>query len=468
MNKVKYYQNLVLIFFFTSINFALFSQQKVLVKDIIFTGLKHTKTWTALQELDFKKNDSINLTDIATIIDANEKRLLSTGLFNLCNINIKEWDEVNNNLQFVIDVKENWYIYPAPIFELADRSFNVWAKEMNCDFKRVNYGLRLDHLNLTGYKDKLKLILQTGYTRKYELEYQFPYIVKNWGLTVNAVFSEQKEMGYITQNNKVLFKKYADERILVQRFRAGITFTNRTNVYLSQSLKAEYHSNTVDKIVVEELNPNYFPNGNDYIKYIKLEYILKYNRTIFPTYPEGGYAFSVEARKDGLFLGNYSNASVALDYEKYFKPSKRLITGFKIKGKVNLENNDIPYSNNSAIGYGKDVIRGYELYVMDGTNFAWLKTAIKFNLFDKKYAMKYMPLSAFKVMPIRMFVKWATEIGYAYEPTYINTNNFNNRLLVGYGPGLDLLLYNNFLLSFEYSFNHTGEHNIFYKSSFNF
>ena len=80
-----------------------------------------------------------------------------------------------------LEVKESWYIYPAPIFELADRSFNVWWKEMNCDFDRVNYGIRIDHLNLTGRKDKFKIKFQQGYTRKYELEYNFPLPQRHLG-----------------------------------------------------------------------------------------------------------------------------------------------------------------------------------------------------------------------------------------------------------------------------------------------
>jgi outer membrane protein assembly factor BamA len=457
----------VVAFIFSSL--FIFSQHKVMVKAIEFKGLKHTKENVVLQELDFAINDSIDISNISSILEKNEKRLLSIGLFNLCDMNIKQWDEASNSLVVFIDVKENWYIYPAPIFELADRSFNVWWKEMNRSLSRVNYGLRLDHLNLTGNKDKFKIILQSGYTRKYESEYIFPYIYKNWGLRINAVFSENKEIGYINFSNKVLFKKYDDERILLKRFRTGITAVNRLNVYTNQFFKAEYHYNQVNDIVVKDLNPSYFPNGDKFIKYLKLEYVLKYNRTIFPTYPEGGYAFSVEARGEGFGIGNYNNSGLAIDYEKYFNPTKKLILGFKVKGKINFTNNVVPYSNNSAIGYGSDVLRGYELYVMDGTRFAWGKTAVKYNLLDKIYSLgKYMKIGAFKKMSIRLFTKWTTEVGYSYEPTYIASNTFNNRMLIGYGPGLDLLLFNNFVVSAEYNYNHTGQGSIFYKSSFNF
>lgn len=459
----------ILVFIALCSYFSIAAQENVLVIDILFKGLNHTKKSVALRELDFQINDSIDIANLATIIDRNEKRLLSTGLFNLCDINIKRWDEETNSLIILIEVKENLYIYPAPIFELADRNFNVWIKEMNASFKRVNYGVRLDHLNLTGNKDKFKFIFQTGYTRKYEGDYKFPYLYNNWGLNVNMVFSENKEIGYKTQENKILFKKYSNEEVLLSRFRTGITASHRLDVFTNQFFKIEYNYNKVNDKVINELNPFYYPNGDNYIQYLRLEYVLKYNRTVFPTYPEGGYAFSVELRYDGLGFGNFKNSSLAIDYAKYFKPTKRLIAGFKVKGKTNFGDNVIPYSNNVAIGYGTDGLRGYELYVADGTAFCWAKTEIKFNVLDKMINLaKYMPLSAFKQFPIRVFARWSTESGYAYERTYTSTNSFNNRWLIGYGPALDILLVNNFLFSIEYNYNHTGESGVFYKSSFNF
>ena len=63
---------------------------------------------------------------------------------------------------------------------------------MNCDFDRVNYGIRIDHLNLTGRKDKFKIKFQQGYTRKYELEYNFPYPKGTWGVGAVISYAENK------------------------------------------------------------------------------------------------------------------------------------------------------------------------------------------------------------------------------------------------------------------------------------
>jgi outer membrane protein assembly factor BamA len=445
------------------------SAQKVKIEDISIIGNNHTKPIVVYKELDFKVGDSLDLFKIAKIFDENEKRLLSIGLFNLCKMNLKSLDSDKNTANIEINVKEGWYIYPAPIFELADRSFNVWVKEMNCNFARVNYGGRLDHLNLTGHRDKLKLKVQTGYTTKYELNYGLPYLFNSWGLSFNSSYAQNKEIGYINEGNKVLFKKLADERVLLRRLRIGMELSNRFNVFGTQYLNLQYHNNRIDDVVNKELNPNYFPNRGNYIQYLSLEYYYKYNKTVFPIYPEGGYAYALYAKKDGLGFGNYNQFSVGGEYEAYKKITKRIILGGKIKINSFLGKSDIPYSNNSALGYGRDALRGYELYVMDGKSYGWYKSSARILFLDRKYSIDdYVPLKAFNVIPIRMYLKLTNEGGYAYEPLYINTNTLNNKFIHGGGPGLDIILYNNALISLEYNFNILGQKSFYYKSSLNF
>ncbi|HRD07594.1 MAG: POTRA domain-containing protein [Saprospiraceae bacterium] len=459
----------ILVIWLTFCGLSIFGQQKVYLADVEVVGLKHTRFHVVMNELDIAIGDSLDLTGLADVLQRNEQRLLSTGLFSLADINIKHWDAEKGEIGLSLEVKESWYIYPAPIFELADRSFNVWWKEMNCDFDRVNYGIRIDHLNLTGRKDKFKIKFQQGYTRKYELEYNFPYLKGTWGVGAVISYAENKELGFITSGNKVLFRRKPDESTVLRRFRTGLTATKRASAFAFHTLRMEYQYNSVDDVVVREWNPNYYPHGDNYIQFFRLLYVFRFNHTIFPTYPEGGYAMAFEALADGLGLGNYNNLAGAAEFEAYTQPFKGFIVGGKIKAKWNFTRNKIPYSNYQALGYGSDVLRGYELYVMDGTDFAWLKTSARLRLLDHNFNLGgTMPLKAFNVMPVRFFIKFTAETGYAADNFYAVHNPFSNRWLLGYGPGLDLLLYNNFLLSLEYNTNHVGESAFYYKSKFNF
>lgn len=445
-------------------------QDYVVVDEVKIVGNKLTSENVIYRELDFAIRDTISLAELDSRLDENEKRLLSTGLFNLADFNIKNWNIENNHIELELTLQENWYIYPSIIFELADRSFNVWWKEENFDFSRVNYGVRLDHLNMTGHRDRLKLKFQRGYTQKYELEYKYPYLYGGWGGGLSVFYSENREIGYKTLNNKIQFRKWEDERKMLRRFRGGISLSKRNNAFLRQSLRIELHHNTIDTVVAKELNPSYFLDGKISITFPYFQYELIYDKRVFPTYAEGGYLLFTEIKKSGLSKkADYNNLELFMGGEWYVQLVKNLFWGNRITGKVNLIRNTLGYANNTALGYGSNSIRGYELYVMDGSDFFLAKTALRFQYYKGIFNLgKWMPLKQLKQMPVALNLRFSVDGGYVNEPTYKETNSLSNKALIGYGPALDFMLYNNYLFSVEYNFNQIGESGLYLQSSFNF
>ena len=126
------------------------AQEYFIVENVTLDGNKRTRDKIVLRELDFKNGDTIYFTQIQQRFLENEKRILNTGLFNNVSLNVKNWILATRKADIVIEMVENWYIYPAPIFELADRNFNVWWTEQNRSLSRVNYGIRLSHINFSG------------------------------------------------------------------------------------------------------------------------------------------------------------------------------------------------------------------------------------------------------------------------------------------------------------------------------
>ena len=100
----------------------------IVVNNITFKGNKKTTDRVVKYEMAIEKGDTLTLKALNKIIILEEKRILNTRLFTFVKINIKNWDQISNRLDLEVNLQENWYIYPAPIFELADRSFNVWWK----------------------------------------------------------------------------------------------------------------------------------------------------------------------------------------------------------------------------------------------------------------------------------------------------------------------------------------------------
>ncbi len=440
-----------------------------IVRNIVVEGNKKTKTFIILRELDINIGDTLLLTEMHQIISENNLRIISTGLFNDSKYNIKNWDTETGYLDVIFRVEESWYLYPAPIFELADRSFNVWWQEQNRSFDRVNYGLRLDHLNTTGRKDRLKLKAQFGYTRKFEIKYEYPYINDNWGVQGEITYSDNKELGYRTENNKPVFYQDETEKLLLFRLYMSLSASNRFGIFNYHYLKLSLNNNWIDTIVAD-LNPDYFLDGRVRNKFFELEYNYEYDRRQLVQYPQGGYKLFATVKKSGLGIFDYyNNLSVSVGGEYHHKLFGRLILGGKIKAKTNIIRDKIAYANNSEVGYGDDVLTGYELYVLDGTDYFYFKSSTRLLLESKMINLgKLMPLKPFRSWPLDIYLKFDVDTGYVNEPTYRETNSLNNQWLLGYAPGLDFVLFNNFILSVEYHFNELGESGFFIESGFNF
>ncbi len=446
---------------------SLQGQEKIIINNIILEGNKHTRDYVVLQELDLSLHDTIYFHELSEVLLRNKKRLLSTGLFNIVNTNIKNWNTQTGRLDVVFELQENWYLYPAIIWEYADRSFNVWWKEHRFNFARTNYGVRLDHLNLTGNKDLLNFKFQRGYTQKYELIYNYPYFLSNWGLGSSIFYSTNKELGYKTENNNTLFFKHPKEKTVLSRFRTGMVLSNRGDAFSHHSFKLEYHSNSVIDTVAKSLNTDYFLEGKSNIKFFLADYSYFYDHRIFPTYPEGGYAFFAQLKKEGFGIFNeFNNLSLSLAFEQHFKLSKGLIFSSKLKGKSNLIRNKIAYANNTALGYGEEV-RGYELYVIDGTDFLLHKSDLKLKLFHRIYDWgRFMPINQLDLMTVDLWLRSSVDWGFVNEPNYSQTNALTNTVLYGAGIGLDLLIYNNYKFSIEYNINKLGEGGTFFQAAF--
>jgi outer membrane protein assembly factor BamA len=443
--------------------------QNIIIDSIFLEGNKKTTDQVILRELDIQVNDTIQLSELDDRFEINKKRLLSTGLFNIVEVNIEDWNTETNHLSLSFKLKENWYIYPSIIWEYADRSFNVWWKDHRLNFARTNFGVRLDHLNLSGHKDRLKVKFQHGYTKKYEAIYSYPYFIGDWGLGGQLFYSTNKELGYKTENNQTLFYKNENEEVVLTRFRAGLSLTNRSNAFVHQTFRLEFHNNNISIDIAEGLNPEYFLNGATGIKFFYSEYDIQYDKRVFPTYPEGGYLLFFNIKKEGLGVYNeFNNFSVFGGFEKYFKLSKNLVYGGRVKAKVNLNRSEIGYGNNTGLGYG-DEVRGYELYVVDGTDFLLTRTDLKYKLFSKIFDIKdFMFIKQFDQLPMTIWLRSSFDLGYVNEPTYKDTNFLANEWMIGGGPGIDILLYNNYIMKFEYNFNRLGESGFFIGASWNF
>jgi hypothetical protein len=238
--------------------------QTLEVLRIEIEGLVKTRDVTVLRELDFSAGDTLSLQEIPQRFQRNRDNLLNTALFTEVEFNISEWDTDSRQIVVSISVKEAWYLYIVPIAELADRNFNVWVQEHNAAFDRVNIGIRVIHINMTGVRDRLKFKAQLGYTKKFETKYELPYFnrEKSLGSFMKVSWSGNKEVVYLNQDNKELFYKDEDKDVL-RRFQAQAGVTFRPSLYFSQEALISFDRNWITEQIAEDDNPNFFLEGRN-------------------------------------------------------------------------------------------------------------------------------------------------------------------------------------------------------------
>ncbi len=431
---------------------------------INISGNKKTKQKIIFRELVIAPGDTIQLSELANILEKCRRNLLNTRLFNQVTTNVKNWNLDSQTADIEIEVQEAWYLFPAPIFELADRNFNVWWVEQKRSLQRINLGLRVKYLNPTGNGDELKLKVHGGYTRKAEIRYTYPYI--NKGQTLGAfgsvLFSQNKEIGYQLNQNKIEFLK-RDELILFDKLRLETGLIIRPNIYNQHIFRFGYNRHRIHELVSQEYNENFFGSGHHKQRYYLMEYEYRNDHRDLSVYPRHGYFVNFRLKRIGLLpTDDLKNWVTRFEYDHYTLLGRRSSFGFSFTGQTTLTPNKLPFYSSKAIGFGDDYLRGYEYFVINGERFLMLKTKIKLNIISKEFNIgKWMPIKALKNLPLEVFVTGGTDLGIVHDPIKQSGNELANQVLRGITLGLDVLLYNNYLYTAELSYNHFQELGLF-------
>ena len=435
------------------------SAKNIFVTDIVFDGNNVTKERILLRELPVAKGDSLNWVDFKEILARCKANLLNTSLFNFVSVTPIYLE--NNTVLINISVTERWYVYPLPIFELAETNFNTWWQTK--DLRRTNYGGFLLWNNFRGTNQTLFATAQFGYTKKFGLRYKVPYLDKaqKLGLDLSANYFENYEVNYATLDNiRLFYSKPGGNARNTQILKAR--FTYRNNLYFSHSLEFSNINVTVsDSAIV--LNADYFGGATPQSSYFNSAYSFVYDKRDFKSYPLQGIIFYGYIQKDGVGFIKNNEIDVTTTgggIEKYFKINKNVFFNVALKGKTTW-NSNLPYYLNRGLGYG-DLVRGYELYVVNGQHYALLKSHLKYQvLAPREVNLNFIPSKKFSKLFIAIYLNAFADAGKAFDTKYASTNFLSNKYLFGKGFGLDIVTYYDKVVRFEYTFNNIGERGFF-------
>lgn len=429
----------------------------VRINRIFVIGNKITREQIILRELTLKTGDIVFNEDLPAILETDRRKIYNTRLFNT--VEVKPLELEQNQTDILIDVSERWYTFPVPIFELSDRNFNEWWQNYKHDFSRVNYGLRLYQYNFRGRNETIRATFQFGYSRIFSLSYQIPYIdtKQKQGLTFEFDFREAKNLAYQTTDHKL---DYFEDRNLLRTSRGvGISYTYRNSFYDVHTLKTEYRTTEVADTITQ-LNPYYFRNDQNKQTYMAVHYRFSSDHRDVIAYPlRGRYFFAGISRYGFGKNQDINKTEILMGYARHFDLGNTLY--FSNYSYASWSSPDEqPYNMLSALGYSKQIVRGYEIYVIEGPWYALNKSTLKKRIFSRKYKVQKLFADQFSYVPLDIYVKGYADFGYAenynrYASAGLNTT-LSNQLLLGVGSGLDIVTSYDTVIRLEYTFNNEG------------
>jgi outer membrane protein assembly factor BamA len=436
------------------------TSELVTVNRVLILGNKITRDFIIQRELTLKSGDTVRVQKLPLIQEKDKSKLLNTRLFNT--ITIKVIDYENGTIDLLVEVSERWYTFPVPILELADRNFNEWWQNYNHDLRRLNYGIKLYQYNVRGRNETLLLTAKFGFTKIFRVSYRMPYLDKKrkQGLTFDVNYEERKNVAYRTVDNILTFAK-ADQNFKVTRS-GGITYTYRNTFYHFHSFSLDAVKNQISDSLVQ-LNPEYY--GNSTIKtqtITSLSYQYIYEHRDFVTYPLKGSYFSGTIRQQGILKGDdLIKTDLNAGYAKYMELGKKYYLSNFSNAYVSFQTH-IPYGNYSALGYSRQFVRGYEVYLIEGPQFVFNKTTLKKRLFSKTFDVGGS-IEQFRKIPLAIYLKTYADLGYVWNyPGYEAGERLTDKLLTGIGGGVDLITSHDATMRLEYSFNGEGENGFFF------
>ncbi|RYZ55384.1 MAG: hypothetical protein EOP49_02925 [Sphingobacteriales bacterium] len=429
--------------------------RQITIGDVRISGNQKTKDHIIRREISFRKGQRLSQDSLLMLVSQSKARLLALSLFTQTDFYA---DTVAlDTIAFNIAVRERWFIIPEISLQLADRNFNVWWTEQNRDIRRTIIGATIRHKNFRGNLENLSITAQVGYSQRFYLDYQKPYIDRKQkhGLGFSIGTSQNQETFYVTDSNKLRFIKTTD-RFVISQHEAALSYHYRPGFAARHMLRIGYKQIETDD-TIRKSNPEYFLNGSGVLKHIELTYRYELNKTDNWNYPLQGWKLIGQVfNRMGLEGMSYQGVG-SLEVGYFKKLSKKQYGSLIFRGRMALPEKQ-PYVFRNALGSKYDYVRGYEYYVIDGEYSGILRLNLKHELLNT--AIKNIPFRYLPQLGLRIYPKIFADAGFVQ--TRIPGNSFlNNRMLYSIGAGIDLFTAYDFKIRLEYAWNHLDQKGLF-------
>ncbi|GAA4466573.1 hypothetical protein GCM10023189_48890 [Nibrella saemangeumensis] len=441
-----------------------FGDTLVVVRSVNLYGNIRTRDRIILREMAVRSGDTLRQGDLAGKLAWDQRKITNTNLFITVDVVAKPVVDTTAGIQLVdieVNMKERWYLFALPTFDLADRNFNEWWYERGRDLRRTIYGGRLSYRNVTGVGDRLALILEFGFTRRTVLSYSRPYIdrAQRTGLRIDFSYATNRDVPYRSAADKWLYVR--SNNLLRERAFAAVILTRRNGFYHFHQLDTRFFQNSIADTVAR-LNPDYFLNGRTRQRYLQLSYVYTYDRRDAVAYPLQGTWLRLIATQMGVLPNDDIHQTELLgSFTRFWLLGGRFYANSGVRAKYSWPERQ-PYFNLRGLGTLDNFARGYELYVVDGQQYTLWRNNLKYQLFTVRKQLKWVPVRQFSTLPLAAYINVFADAGYVgstvarqYESRLANT------WLLGTGVSLDVVTFYNLVGRFSFSINRQGQTGFF-------
>ncbi len=434
-----------------------------IIHAINLTGNKQTKESIILRELKFNMGDTLLNKNLGMILKTGRENIFNTRLFNFVTIDTAYLPRTCL-LEVNINVVERWYLWPIPFLEISDRNFNVWWETR--DFSRLTFGIDLTFSNVRGRNETLTLLTHYGFNQMYGFSYKIPYF--NAKQTLGTGFGADVELNHevviqSSHNKPVYYKDPVS--FPKQLISAYVEFMLRPDIYSTHTLGLAYDAYYLQDTLLRI--PGFSMSSSNSQKFATIYYQYKNDHRDIQYYPLKGYYIDVEFNHSFPFSITH-NTYVKTNLRKFLQIYNRWYFASGLTLKFSLEKEQ-PYYLQRGLGYGREYVRGYEYYIVDGQHFALLKNNLKFAIIPT-YILRlpFLKSAKFNTIPLALYINLFTDLAYVYhyEQGYGDAfsgvgNNLQNRLLAGYGLGLDFTTYYDVVIRCEFAMNLLGKPGVY-------
>ena len=178
-------------------------------------------------------------------------------------------------------------------------------------------------------------------------------------------------------------------------------------------------------------------------------------------YPLNGSEFSITLIQRGFSLfSDLKMTELKIKGGLYQKWLPEWYTRHQLKIRISKgeENN---YYLQRAFGFGQELVRGYEFFVISGQHYVISNNEIKWHALGVDFLSPKSMSRFFPNLPVDLYLKILVDGGVVLNYGADQADRLANRALFGSGIGIDLVLLNEYAFSIAYTVNNMLQKGIY-------